>query len=82
MAAGLKNVLFEGHFGSHAWAHISCSSKLVVATVWPVRIKKLYITWVGCLADKMGSCMCRMDFLYYNLQLPFIPFYVNFICIR
>jgi len=55
--------------------NISCIYKLRVALVWSVRIKKLYIGWVGCLGDE------ERGFLYYNLQLTFIPFYVHFICI-
>lgn len=60
---------------------ISCSSKYMVTRVRPVRIKKFNIGGVGCMGDeKRGDCTCYVDFLYYNLQLTFIPFYVHFIC--
>lgn len=57
--------------------NISCSSKSVLALIWPVGVKK---HWLGCLGDEEGGCICYVDFLYYNLQLTFIPFYVHFIC--
>ncbi len=58
--------------------NISCSSKSMVALVWPVRIKKLNSGGVGCLGDEEGGCTCYVDFLYYNLQLTFIPFLCSF----
>lgn len=61
--------------------NISCIYKFRVALVWPVTIKKRNIGWVGCLGDEERGCTCYVDFLYYNLQLTFIPFYVHFICI-
>lgn len=52
--------------------NISCISKLSVVLVWSVKIKELYIGWVGCLGDE------ERGFLYYNLQLTFIPFLCSF----
>lgn len=58
--------------------NISCSSMPVLALIWPVRIHKLHIGWVGFLGDVMGGRICSIDFLCYYLKLTFIPFLCSF----